>query len=90
MPILRMRGISKRFPGVVALRHASVRVRRGEVLGLAGENGAGRSTLNVMVLSGAYPDGRPGGLDRSSMPTIVLPTHQVDATNVDEWLGKGF
>ena len=23
-------------------------------------------------------------------PEIVLPTHQVDATNVDEWLGKGF
>ena len=52
-PILVMRGIGKRFPGVVALQDVDLEVRTGEVLGLIGENGAGKSTL-MKVLSGAY------------------------------------
>ena len=71
MPILRMRGISKRFPGVDALRDVSVTVRRGEVLGLVGENGAGKSTL-MKVLSGAYP--ADGGEIRIDGELIERPT----------------
>ena len=52
-PILAMRGIAKRFPGVVALRNVDITVGAGEVLGLVGENGAGKSTL-MKILSGAY------------------------------------
>ena len=48
-----MRGITKRFPGVVALSNVSLHVRGGEVLSLMGENGAGKSTL-MKILSGAY------------------------------------
>ena len=51
-PILEMRGIHKRFPGVYALRNVSFAVRQGTVHGIVGENGAGKSTL-MRILSGA-------------------------------------
>jgi ribose transport system ATP-binding protein len=50
--VLRMQGISKRYPGVRALRDAALELRAGEVHILLGENGAGKSTL-MKVLSGA-------------------------------------
>lgn len=52
-----MRGIGKRFPGVVALDGVNVEVGRGEVVAICGENGAGKSTL-MKILGGVYqPDG---------------------------------
>ncbi len=62
-PLLRMSGISKRFPGVLALDDVSFEVLPGEVHGLLGENGAGKSTL-LKILSGAdQPDSGTIALD---------------------------
>ena len=50
--ILDAKGIAKRFGSVVALRDASLQVRRGQVVALMGANGAGKSTF-VKILTGA-------------------------------------
>lgn len=55
-PVLEMRHISKRFPGVLALDDVSFTCRRGHVHALVGENGAGKSTL-IKILAGVLqPD----------------------------------
>lgn len=57
-PVLRLKGISKRFPGVVALDGVDLEVYPAEVVALIGENGAGKSTL-MKILGGVT--GRDAG-----------------------------
>jgi len=51
--VVELRNITKRFPGVVALRNMSIGIKPGEIHGLVGENGAGKSTL-IKVLTGVH------------------------------------
>jgi ABC-type uncharacterized transport system ATPase subunit len=53
---VELRGITKRFPGVVANRDIELRVRRGEVHAIVGENGAGKSTLMKTLYGMHRPD----------------------------------
>src|SRR5437879_12261175 len=54
--VLRAENITKKFPGVIALKDVGFDLRAGEIHGLSGENGAGKSTL-IKLLSGIYPYG---------------------------------
>ena len=51
--VLEVEGITKTFPGVVALNNVSMHACEAEVLGIVGENGAGKSTL-MKILNGVY------------------------------------
>src|SRR3954447_24617673 len=52
-PLLRITGMTKRFPGTLALDGVDLVVERGTIHGLVGENGAGKSTL-LKILAGDY------------------------------------
>ena len=55
-PVLQVRGLTKRYPGVTALDGVTLHVNRHEVVGLAGENGAGKSTLLKALVGLVRPD----------------------------------
>jgi len=78
-PAVSMRGITKRFPGVVANDHVDFEAAAGEVHALLGENGAGKSTLSN-ILTGLY---------RADEGSIALWGEQVDFASPREAIDAG-
>ena len=71
-PLLVIRDVTKRFPGVLALDGVSLDVAQGEVHGLLGENGAGKSTL-LKIISGAQLPGSGAILWQGKDVSIASP-----------------
>jgi ribose transport system ATP-binding protein len=68
---LEMSGISKRFPGVLALDSVNLSVQPGEIHGLVGENGAGKSTI-IKCLAGMYtPDEGTVTIDGETLAAVT-------------------
>jgi len=77
--ILQMKRVVKQFPGVLALDHADMEVKKGEVLAIIGENGAGKSTM-MKIISGAYRlDSGEVLLNGEIVPIISTPRERLDA-----------
>jgi ABC-type uncharacterized transport system ATPase subunit len=78
-PALEMRGITKRYPGVVANDHIDLKVRPGEIHALLGENGAGKTTLmNVLY-----------GLSRPDEGEILLDGQPVEIRGPSDAIARG-
>ena len=77
-PVLEVRGISKSFPGVKALDNVSFAINKGEVVGLIGENGAGKSSL-LKVLNGIYQPDKGEVLVNGRPIRIASPRRAFDA-----------
>jgi ABC-type uncharacterized transport system ATPase subunit len=75
-PALEMRGITKRYPGVVANDQISLEVRPGEIHALLGENGAGKTTLMNVLYGLARPDEGSILLDGAQV-TIAAPSDAI-------------
>ncbi|MFB9979307.1 sugar ABC transporter ATP-binding protein [Mesorhizobium kowhaii] len=71
-PFLRLAGISKSYPGVLALSDFSMEVRPGEVIGLVGENGAGKSTLMKILGGIVAPDRGFIEIDGVTHPALAI------------------
>ncbi|AZI43018.1 ABC transporter ATP-binding protein [Deinococcus psychrotolerans] len=71
-PVLELRGITKRFPGVVANDNVNLYLNAGEVLALLGENGAGKSTV-ISVMYGLYRPDEGQTLVNGQAVTISSP-----------------
>src|SRR6476646_3927152 len=79
-PIISIRAISKRFPGVVALEDVSLDIVPGELHSICGENGAGKSTL-MKILSGVIPDFE-GELLLAGKPVRFAGTRDAEAAGI--------
>ncbi|HTO02881.1 MAG TPA: sugar ABC transporter ATP-binding protein, partial [Opitutus sp.] len=101
-PLLTLRGLHKRFPGVVALDGVDFTVRAGEIHALLGENGAGKSTL-IKVLTGVYSadageislngqriaPASPHDAENVGISTVYQEVNLVPSLSIAENLGLG-
>ncbi|HEX5327658.1 MAG TPA: ATP-binding cassette domain-containing protein, partial [Acetobacteraceae bacterium] len=74
-PILDVRGLTKRFGGLVAVKDLSFQIRPGEILGLIGPNGSGKSTVMKLIMGIERPNAGQVTLD--SVEMAGWPTHRI-------------
>jgi ABC-2 type transport system ATP-binding protein len=79
MPVIEVRGLTKRFGPVLAVDRLSFTVEPGEVVGFLGPNGAGKTTTLRMLLGLVRPDAGSATINGSSYPDLPEPLHQVGA-----------
>lgn len=77
-PVLELRNITKRFPGVLANDRVSLTLQEGEILALLGENGAGKTTL-MNILYGLYEQDEGEVLVRGQLTHIASPNDAIHA-----------
>ena len=77
-PAIEMRGITKRFPGVIANQGVDLHINKGEIHALLGENGAGKSTL-MNVLCGLYKPNEGEILINGSAVEFNSPSDAINA-----------
>ena len=75
-PVLELKGITKRFPGVLANDHINLSLEKGQILALLGENGAGKSTL-MNILYGLYQPDEGEIFVRGNKTSIQSPTDAI-------------
>ena len=78
-PLLEVCGISKRFPGVLALDQVRMRAGQGEIVAVVGENGAGKSTLMKIL----------AGVQAADAGQIKMDGREVKVDSVQKALSQG-
>ena len=79
MPVIEVRGLTKRFGPVLAVDQLSFTVERGTVVGFLGPNGAGKTTTLRMLLGLVRPDAGTATINGRSYADLAEPLHQVGA-----------
>ncbi len=80
VPVIEVRGLRKTYPGVLAVDDASFSVAPGEVLGLVGKNGAGKSTVIKMLAGLVTPD--EGEILVDGEPTVLASSHAASVLGI--------
>ena len=75
-PVLELKGITKRFPGVLANDHIDLTLEQGDILALLGENGAGKTTL-MNILYGLYQQDEGEIIVKGKPITVHSPTDAI-------------
>jgi len=79
MPVIEVRGLTKRFGEVLAVDQMSFEVEAGSVVGFLGPNGAGKTTTLRMLLGLIRPDAGTATINGRAYRDLEEPLHQVGA-----------